>query len=151
MYILLYEKNTRKLLYSAEMSTCFSSLSKSSSLCASCFIQWSIKTVIDLVLTAHPHCLLINYLTTHPFNSSGLLSELSSASVLRVWLQVRFVLTSIRRAFKLVYSWIPWNLYWSIHTKDESKRDSAFAFIFGVNWRGRCGIKALVTRPNRIW
>ena len=22
----------------------------------------------------------------------------------------------------------------SIHTKDESKRDSAFAFIFGVNW-----------------
>ena len=25
-------------------------------------------------------------------------------------------------------------LYWSIHTKDESKRGSAFAFIFGVNW-----------------
>ena len=25
------------------------------------------------------------------------------------------------------------SLYWSIHTKDESKRDSAFAFIFGVN------------------
>ena len=24
-------------------------------------------------------------------------------------------------------------LYWSIHTKDESKRGSAFAFIFGVN------------------
>ena len=24
-------------------------------------------------------------------------------------------------------------LYWSIHTKDESKRETAFAFIFGVN------------------
>ena len=37
--------------------------------------------------------------------------------------------------------WILWNLsfryislYWSIHTKDDSKRGSAFAFIFGVNW-----------------
>ena len=27
-----------------------------------------------------------------------------------------------------------WSLYWSIHTKDESKRESAFAFIFGANW-----------------
>ena len=26
------------------------------------------------------------------------------------------------------------SLYWSIHTKDESKRDFVFAFIFGVNW-----------------
>ena len=25
------------------------------------------------------------------------------------------------------------SLYWSIHTKDESKREIAFAFIFGVN------------------
>ena len=25
------------------------------------------------------------------------------------------------------------SLYWSIYTKDESKRGSAFAFIFGVN------------------
>ena len=25
------------------------------------------------------------------------------------------------------------SLYWSIHTKDESKRGSAFAFIIGVN------------------
>ena len=25
------------------------------------------------------------------------------------------------------------SLYWSIHTKDESKRETAFAFIFGVN------------------
>ena len=24
-------------------------------------------------------------------------------------------------------------LYWSIHTKDESKRGTVFAFIFGVN------------------
>ena len=53
------------------------------------------------------------------------------------------------------FTWIPWNLSFrfisfhektnskwccdtttqeSIHTEDESKRDSAFAFIFGVNW-----------------
>ena len=25
------------------------------------------------------------------------------------------------------------SLYWSIHNKDESKRGTAFAFIFGVN------------------
>ena len=25
------------------------------------------------------------------------------------------------------------SLYWSIHTKDESKRGTEFAFIFGVN------------------
>ena len=25
------------------------------------------------------------------------------------------------------------SLYWSIHTKDESKRGTGFAFIFGVN------------------
>ena len=30
----------------------------------------------------------------------------------------------------------------SIHTKDESKRGFAFAFIFGVNWLWRCGVTA---------
>ena len=35
------------------------------------------------------------------------------------------------------------SLYWSIHTKDESKCGSAFAFIFGVNWLWRCGVTAL--------
>ena len=29
-----------------------------------------------------------------------------------------------------------------IHTKDESKRGIAFAFIFGVNWLWRCGVAA---------
>ena len=33
-------------------------------------------------------------------------------------------------------------LYWSIHTKDESKRGTAFAFIFGVSWLWRCGVTA---------
>ena len=32
--------------------------------------------------------------------------------------------------------------YWSIHTKDESKRGTALAFIFGVNWLWRCGVTA---------
>ena len=35
------------------------------------------------------------------------------------------------------------SLYWSIHTKDESKRGTAFAFIFGVNWLWRWGVTAL--------
>ena len=30
----------------------------------------------------------------------------------------------------------------AIHTKDESKRGTAFAFIFGVNWLWRCGATA---------
>ena len=34
------------------------------------------------------------------------------------------------------------SLYWSIHTKDESKRGTAFAFIFGENWLWRCGVTA---------
>ena len=45
--------------------------------------------------------------------------------------------------------WIPWNLsfryislYWSIHTKDETKRGTEFAFIFGVNWLCRWGATA---------
>ena len=37
------------------------------------------------------------------------------------------------------------SLYWSIHTKDESKCESAFAFIFGVNWHWRCGVTALTS------
>ena len=37
----------------------------------------------------------------------------------------------IMKSMKLV---IPlYSLYWSIHTKDESKRGTAFAFIFGVS------------------
>ena len=32
------------------------------------------------------------------------------------------------------------SMYWSIHTKDESKRGTAFAFLFGVNWLWRCGV-----------
>ena len=35
------------------------------------------------------------------------------------------------------------SLYWSIHTKDESKSGTTFAFIFGVNWLWRCGVTAL--------
>ena len=36
------------------------------------------------------------------------------------------------------------SLYWSNHTKDDfsSKRATAFAFIFGVNWLWRCGVTA---------
>ena len=33
-------------------------------------------------------------------------------------------------------------LYWSIHTKDESKRGTASAFIFDVNWLWSCGVTA---------
>ena len=34
------------------------------------------------------------------------------------------------------------SLYWSIYTKDKSKREAAFASIFGVNWPLRCGVTA---------
>ena len=40
------------------------------------------------------------------------------------------------------------SLYWSIHTKDESKRGSAFAFIFGVNWLRRWGVTASFGMTN---
>ena len=36
-----------------------------------------------------------------------------------------------------LHSW-----YWSIHTKDESKHGTAFAFIFCVNWLWHCGFTA---------
>ena len=35
------------------------------------------------------------------------------------------------------------SLYWSIHSKYESKRGTAFAFIFGVNWLWPCGVSTL--------
>ena len=38
--------------------------------------------------------------------------------------------TSVMNSMKLVIPLL--SLYWSIHTKDESKRGTAFAFIFGV-------------------
>ena len=38
------------------------------------------------------------------------------------------ILPNMIRAVNRLHS-----LYWSIHTKDESKRETAFAFIFGVN------------------
>ena len=45
--------------------------------------------------------------------------------------QVQHGLNALMNSMKLV---IPLDsLYWSIHTKDESKRGSAFAFIFDVN------------------
>ena len=34
------------------------------------------------------------------------------------------------------------SLHWSIHTKDESKHGTAFAFTFGVNWLWRWGVTA---------
>ena len=33
-----------------------------------------------------------------------------------------------------------YSMYWLIHTKDESKRGTAFAFIFGVNWLCHWGV-----------
>ena len=40
----------------------------------------------------------------------------------------KWILPNMIRAVDRLHS-----LYWSIHTKDESKRETAFAFIFGVN------------------
>ena len=38
------------------------------------------------------------------------------------------------------------SLYWSIHTKDESKRGTTFAFIFGVNGLWHCGVTLALFR-----
>ena len=46
---------------------------------------------------------------------------------LRFSVEKSFFMNSMKLAIPL-HSW-----YWSIHTKDESKRGTAFAFIFGVN------------------
>ena len=46
------------------------------------------------------------------------------------------------------------SLYWSIHTKDESKRGTAFPFIFGVNWLWRCSVTAsfgVFCSWNKMW
>ena len=48
--------------------------------------------------------------------------------------------TFLMNSMKLVIP-LP-TLYWSIHTKDESKRGTAFAFIFGVNWLWHYGVTA---------
>ena len=57
-------------------------------------------------------------------------SLLSVVKIALHWLAPgqRLLLANLSLMGYLLYS-----LYWSIHTKDESKRDSAFAFIFGVN------------------
>ena len=49
----------------------------------------------------------------------------------RVTLKEEFLDLYLMNSMKLVIS--IHSVYWSIHTKDESKRETAFAFIFGVN------------------
>ena len=63
------------------------------------------------------------------FTSTSDLTHLNLTLPLRGQVQELHVV--VMNSMKLV---IPLrSLYWSIHTKDESKRGTAFAFIFGVN------------------
>ena len=61
----------------------------------------------------------------------GLLAGLDEAflGLMTAWrfLQAELTMNSMKLVIPLH------SLYWSIHTKDESKRGIAFAFIFGVN------------------
>ena len=50
-------------------------------------------------------------------------------------------LTLICRVSSLVFQACP-KVIWSIRAGDESKRGTAFAFLFGVNWLLRCGVTA---------
>ena len=50
----------------------------------------------------------------------------------------RWTTSSQMNSMKLVI--LLQSLYWSIHSKDESKRSTACAFIFGVNWLWRCDV-----------
>ena len=48
--------------------------------------------------------------------------------------EIKHDFKQLRRCMNSMKLVIPLHsLYWSIHTKDESKRGSAFVFIFGVN------------------
>ena len=49
----------------------------------------------------------------------------------KLGLSIRLLIRALTKSTKLVNQLH--SLYWSIHTKDESKRGTAFAFIFGVN------------------
>ena len=76
---------------------------------------------------------------------SSWLTILISWSVMRVdisyrmeWLLRITLIHTCMNSMKLVILFH--SLYWPIHTKDESKRGIAFAFIFGVNWLWRCGV-----------
>ena len=51
--------------------------------------------------------------------------------VITLFIPRGLVVTLFMNSVKLVI--LLHSLYWSIHTKDESKRGTAFAFIFGVN------------------
>ena len=53
--------------------------------------------------------------------------ERLAAKERRMQVRFKYIMNSMKLAFPLH------SLYWSIHTKDESKRGIAFAFIFGVN------------------
>ena len=57
-------------------------------------------------------------------------------TILWFWNNSMLIINSIKLVIPLHL------LYWSIHTKNESKCRTAFAFIFGVNWLWRCGVTA---------
>ena len=58
------------------------------------------------------------------------------------WVGFGRIYSSVKmNSMKLVIPLNSW--YWSIHTKDESKHGTAFAFIFDVNWLWHCGVTAL--------
>ena len=50
------------------------------------------------------------------------------------WISEMYTMNSMKLVIPLH------SLYWSIHTKDESKRGTTFAFIFGVNGLWHCGV-----------
>ena len=60
-----------------------------------------------------------------------------NTSVSRIWAETNKCMNSMKLVIPLH------SLYWSIHTKDESKHGTIFAFIFGVNWLWSHGVTAL--------
>ena len=79
------------------------------------------------VIPLHRHLLLLN-------DKWG--QSLKRRSFYWMWTRQQLYMNSMKLVIPL-HSW-----YWSIHTKDESKRGTAFAFIFGVNWLWCCNVTA---------
>ena len=74
-----------------------------------------------LIILSYIHLMLILYIIVYSVN----ICIIDSFYI--AWL---FLLTP---ASAVIMNSMLHSLYWSIHTKDESKRGTAFAFILGVN------------------
>ena len=81
----------------------------------------------------------------HILFSSGL-SQAGNDILISSWNTLNKLKSHHLKSIKRV---IPYHsLFWSIHTKNESKRGTAFAFIYGVNWLWHHPLECFVMKLN---